>query len=291
MPKPVQTKKVRTSNQTFKFINPSDKPSEVVDDIAQFSWWLFGVPKIGKTDLVAQFPSVRFCATEIGHKSQSLYLDELYDEDGVNFPWPAYEEWLEYQRKSKYKTSAVDVLEKAYDSCFEYMKQELGITGDPQWAEWNACRKPFIQWCKDLLAIPGKGTVFISHATAREIEDTVGETSSEIHPNFSGKVLTAIEGEVDILAYYHFIKNQRVLQIQGDDGVRSGNRLTKKFRCAETGEPIKYIPMGKSAEEGYQNILRAFENEQSPKHLHHIFPPKEPKEKDEPKKPKVAKKS
>jgi hypothetical protein len=267
-----KAKKQRTSNK-YEFLSCSDTLSDIVTDINAYSWWLFGVPKIGKTSLAAQFDKARIAATEQGHKSQRVYKEDLF-----NKPWLAYMEFLDYMRETtKYNTSVIDVLEKAHDACFLYMKEEvLEIEGEPQWGEWNEIRKPFIKWCKDLMSIPGKGSVFISHASSREVEDSTGEKLSSIHPNLTGKTLTAIEGEVDIIAYYTFINGHRVLQIQGDDYVRAGNRLTENF-LDEKGEPLKYIPLGTSAKEGYNNILRAFENEQLVTHLHHVFPPKEPK--------------
>ncbi len=263
----------KASSSQYKYLSGNYTESEIITDITQYSWWIFGVPKAGKTSLAAQFDRALFAATEQGHKSQRIKKEDLFDK-----PWPAYEEYLDFMRETtKYGTSVVDVLEKAYDVCFEYMKQELEIEGDPQWGEWNEIRKPFIQWCKGLMSIEGKGCVFISHASSREIEDTVGEKVASVHPNFSGKTLTAIEGEVDIIAFYTFVNGHRVLQIQGDDYVRAGNRLTENFLME--GKPIKYIPLGTSAAEAYQNILRAFDNEQQPQHLHHVFPPKEEKKK------------
>lgn len=281
----MKTRKVRTKNRskssstasskTYEFISGSDEVSEIVDSIQNYSWWIFGVPKIGKTSLAAQFPNARIAATETGHKSQRIIKEDL-----VGLPWPAYEEYLSFmQDTSKYETSVIDILEKAYDACFDWMKKELEIDGEPQWGEWATIRKPFIDWCKSLTQIPGKGCIFLSHASSREIEDSIGDKVSSIHPNLSGKTLTAIEGEVDILAYYCYVNNHRVLQIEGDDYVRAGNRLTDNFLQKGTTDKVKYIPMGSSPQEGYENILRAFENQQEAKHLYHVFPPKEKKSK------------
>ncbi len=257
MPSSIKVKTGPTAQKRqYQYLNPTDDVSQIVNDFHQYSWWFFGLPKIGKTAVAAKFDGARFCATEFGHKSQKVKKDDL-----VGLPWPAY---LEY----------VDVLEKAYDVSFAYMKEELGIEGDPQWSEWVECRAPFLQWCKDLMTIPSKGCVFISHVSSRDLEDAAGMTHSQVHPNFSGKVLTAIEGEVDIIAYFTYVKDHRVIQIEGDDNVRAGNRLTENFLCE--GRPLKYIPMGRDASEAYNNILRAFENDQKPSDLYHIFPPKEP---------------
>jgi hypothetical protein len=263
----MKTKKVRTSSK-YEYLSCSDELSEVVTDINKVSWWIFGVPKIGKTAIAAQFNKAKFAATEQGHKFQRVNKENLYDK-----PWLAYIEFLDYMRETKkFSTAVVDVLEGAYSSCFKYVKEEvLELDKEPEWGEWAIIRQPFIQWCKDMTNVEGKGCVFLSHASSREIEDGTGDKISSTHPNLAGKVLLETEGIVDILAYFQYLKGHRVLQIEGDDYVRAGNRLTENFLC--NGERIKYIPMGKSAAEGYNNIIRAFENRQKPEHLYHIFPP------------------
>jgi hypothetical protein len=66
---------------------------------------------------------------------------------------------------------------------------------------------------------------------------------------------------VDVWAYYGYKGKQRTLYISGDEGTNAGVRLKERFLTPE-GKRIEEIPMGKSEEEAYKNLVKAFENKQ-----------------------------
>lgn len=249
--------------------------SEIVTDLGQYSIWLYGQPKSGKTSLASKFGNALFGMTEKGDKAQALKKVNLYNKD-----WPDYLKFPATVAASDHDLVVVDVLEKAVDCCFKHMQEETGIE-NPEGNEWNVLRDPFIQWVYDLLNLDDKGCILISHASTKEVKNTLGEKMDSIHPGLTGKPLSQIEGEVDMIVYLGYVQNHRVLQLIGDEYVMAGHRIEHAFIDTE-GEKIKYVPMGGSASEAHENFLRAFENEQTPDHMAHLFPSR--KDEDKPKK-------
>lgn len=242
--------------------------SDIVTDIAQYSMWIHGRPKGGKTSLAAKFADPVFLLTEKGTKAQKVNAIKLFDK-----PWESYLEALDVVRDSSHETVVVDVLEKGLDRCFRHYSEEMQIES-PEGNEWNLLRDPFINWVLEILNMDDKGCILISHSTNKEIKTTLGEKTDNYHPALTGKPLSQIEGEVDIIMYLGYVNEHRVLQILGDEYVMAGHRVEHGFRDTE-GNAVKYIPAGASSSEAYENFLRAFENEQSPEDIAHIFPPKE----------------
>lgn len=248
----------------------SIETTEAETDLGMFSIWFHGIPKIGKTSLASKFPQAVFGLTEKGAKAQ----DQLDVVNLYKHGWEAYPEFLDLIREdTEHKTVVIDVLEKANERCMEYMREEENID-NPEGDEWNIIRKPFCDWALALLSLENMGTIFLSHTMNKEFKDALGEKNEKIHPALTGKPLTLIEGEVDIIAYIGFVESHRVIQILGDEYVMAGNRLENNFTDTE-GEKVKYVPMGRDASEAYDNFIRAFENEQKPEHTKHLFPSRE----------------
>ena len=285
-------RKVRRSKASSSLPENSGGIEETtpIVDVHQMSIWLHGVPKIGKTSWAAQFPNAVFGMTERGDKYQKIrrFTDHPHL---IGATWEEHISWGERAEAAdadECQTIVIDVLENAYDCCFEYMRSEMGLGPyeDPSAGQWNLCRQPFIQWCNLLANLEGKGCIFISHTSDKEVAVPTGGKTSQLHPALSGKPLNAVEGIVDLIAYMGYYQETRILQIVGDGSVMAGTRaLDNNFRDADTGEPVTYVPMGKSASEGYENFIRAFNNEQvCTKHLPFLS------NGDEPSKPKKKRK-
>lgn len=237
---------------------PTDRsvPSTALGD---YTTLLFGEKKIGKTDLSAQYPSTIHLMFEPGGKAQSIYQVPIRH-------WREFQGYVKLLEKDKrFKTVVMDTADIAYKYAFEFVAQREGFDhpSDEAYGKgWTAIRDEFSKWILRLLGT-GKGVVFISHATEKEIKMRGGDTYDRISPTLATQPRDILEGMVDLWFYYGYDGERRILTIQGSDHVGAGHRLKNNFLY--NGRPLREIDMGASAEEGYANLIAAFNNSYTPR--------------------------
>jgi hypothetical protein len=250
--------KKKPKREPIKLPTEKTTPSEALSD---YSIWIYGAPKIGKTTLSDVFPDTLHLMFEDGVKALELFKVQI--ERWADVPDVVKEI---YRGKHEFQNVAVDVVEAAYELCLDHVCADMGIEhpGDAEYGKgWKAVRDEFMTYMLKLTRIPGVGCVFISHASITSRKTYEGEEVSDIHPALTGKPLEYMSGAMDIIGYYTFRRGERVLQIRGDDNVMAGCRVPERFLYAD-GKEIKYVPLGKTAEEAYRNLELAFENKLEP---------------------------
>jgi hypothetical protein len=246
-----------------------DEPSEPSDSLSDYSIMLYGGKKIGKTTLCSQFPDPFFLATEPGTKALRVRaLPARSWEEAV-----AIVDALEKKFKSGTKycgTVIVDTTDLLYEYAFSSVCRKKMIKHPHEendfGATWREIRVAFRDIVVRLLSLPC-GVVFVSHDTEKEIELADGNKVDRTQPTMSGQALAEIEGIVDIIAYYGFEGKRRSLRIRGHQSMVAGTRLKEHFikKGGKVGKPedrIIAIPLGDTEEEAYENLIRAFDNEQ-----------------------------
>lgn len=263
---PVGTKKKKggrihdTGADTLDLTLP-DAPSAPSTSLQDYTTLLFGEKKIGKTDLSAQFPNTFHLMAEPGGKAQAIFQRPVNG-------WKEFTGYVKLLEKDKkFRTVVVDTADSLYNYCFDFSLQKLGIDhpADEAYGKgWKAIRDEFEKWIRRLINT-GKGIIFISHATDREIKMRDGEKYHRLQPTMGGQARDVLEALVDLWFYYGYDGSRRVLTIQGSDYIGAGHRLKNNFTFPD-GTPVTEIDMGASAEEGYANLLAAFNNKyQKPK--------------------------
>jgi hypothetical protein len=251
--------RAREDDGEEKFSLPTER-STPADDLGAYTWLIFGEKKIGKTTLTALFGKAVHLFTEPGGKALRVY-------PVVVDSWRKFKKAVKALKKDKtFDTVIVDIVDKLYPMVEDYTCEKLVINdlADEEWGKgWRENRKEFERVLDELLN-SGKGVVFISHAMEQEIETRDGDKYDRMMPTMHKRMRDAIEGVVDIWAYYTYDKQRRVLQILGDDHVSAGHRLEGRFQTPD-GRPIRCIDMGSSAKEAYANVVAAFNNEFEPK--------------------------
>lgn len=232
------------------------KKSKIVDDLSKYSIFLYGKIKIGKTSLAAQFPEALFLMTEPGGKSL-----EIYQMDVKN--WTHFKQILDALESSNmYKTIVIDTTDNLYKMCTDWYCKRKAIQhpSDEEWGKaWQMINDEFMMQIIRLMQL-GRGVIFTSHAAQHEIKRFAQEPKTETTPTLAKQGRRVLEPIVDLVAYFRYAEKEtddssRVLQIRGDANTVAGCRLTKNF------VGIKEIPMGTSATEGYQNFIKAFNND------------------------------
>lgn len=243
-------------------ISLSTELSEPLTSLEQYSLLIFGRPKIGKTLLTAQIKGCHHFMWERG--AEALAIHQRYVPD-----WSTWAEYLDLLTDQKeFGTITVDVIERAYDKCINHWLDVLDLDSlpDDYGKTLAKIRKDFMQGIMAPKEVLGLGVVYLSHVTESERTTAEGDKVKDIHANMSGKMLEEFVGAMDIVAYYTFHREQRVLQLIGDDFVHCGHRLENHFRTTK-GDPIKYLPMGTSPKESYENLVRGFNNEIKPEEI------------------------
>jgi hypothetical protein len=227
-----------------------DEPSEPKNDLRDFITMIYGREKIGKTSLAAQFEDVMFLLFEPGGKSLRIYSRSVSS-------WREFKEYvvLLEKNKSRFANVCIDTVDICFKFAEEYMCNKLGIDhpSEEEWGKgWGLIQDEFTRQIVRLCNT-GRGVIFISHASEREIKKRK-TTVHRVIPTMSGQARKILEPMVDIWGYYYWDGDNRSLQIVGDEDVSAGHRLIGHF------DGITHIPMGTSAKESYENFIAAFDN-------------------------------
>ena len=248
---------VTKRNRPVDYSLPTEK-STPKTSIGDYIILLFGEKKIGKTMLSAQFPDALHAMWEPGGKALEIYQSEFAD-------WATFKKAVTEIRKDKrFKTVVIDTVDLAFKAADAYACSKLAIedAADEEWGKgWRAIRKEFERQIHRLISA-GKGVLFISHAMEREIKTRRGSSSHKVISTMPRQAAEIIEGLVDIWAYFSYDGEERVLVVGGDEDISAGHRLDGRFMW--NGNPVRKIPMGSSAEQGYKNFVDAFNNELNP---------------------------
>lgn len=226
---------------------------------------IFGERKIGKTSLCAQIDDAFFFPCEPGTKALKVY--QPMEEDGTPImiqDLKTMRQWVNaFLADDQYVCAVIDTIDALYNMAKVEVCDKYAID-DPSEVEWGAAWSAItdrVREIVDLILYSNKGLILLSHATVKEIETFDGDTIEQLRCTLSGKTGDYITGVVDFWAYYGYSGNDRELYIRGNQQLDAGTRLEEHFNCADTQEPLSFIPMGTNPKESYQNLIKAFNNE------------------------------
>lgn len=232
------------------YLLPTEK-TQPSKDLSDYSILLYGEEKIGKTTFASQFPDAIFLMCEPGSKALSIYSRPVNS-------WADLKGYLKVLAKDKkFKTIVIDTVDVAANMCEKYCAAKLGVE-DIQDAEygkgWRKLKAELSQWLT-FAGNMGKGIIYISHSTEKEIKNRSGGSRHRVVPTMDKRASEIMEAYVDIWAYYKYESDgSRTLLIKGTEEVAAGTRTKKNFLG------ISEIPGGKSEEETYKNFVDAFHN-------------------------------
>jgi len=252
------------NEKTKAVVKLPQQKTELVDEFHRFVTLIFGEKKIGKSSLCSHFEDALFLPTEEGTKSLSVYQPQ--QDDGTPMlldSWDSFATWVTAFVKSKrFPTAVVDTVDGAYDLCYDHCCNELGIESPSElgWGQgWDVIYREFKRVFRKLFTCR-KGVVLLSHCKSKELERwDSDDTIDQLQCTITGKCGKYVTGAADIWAYYGYAGNSRRLYLRGSQRLDAGTRLTEHFLQPD-GTPLEFVPMGKSSEEGYRNLMAAFDN-------------------------------
>lgn len=167
---------------------------------------LHGPYKVGKTQLVSQFPRCWIIATEPGHK---------YVPDGVRVsmldPDDAWEEFVELVKSDwkGVKTIAIDIIDNLYRACRDWYcaKNNINHPRDQPYLGWDMLRSEFTKWIGKLFYKAAKKNItliFVTHTKEEEVETESG-TFNKFMTTLTGQaraVICPLPDHVWFLGYF-----------------------------------------------------------------------------------------
>lgn len=227
-------------------------------DLSDYNILIYGVPKIGKTLLADQFPGSYFFLFE-PNDSYPLLKSDIND-------WGQFEALVEQFVANQHtaRTAVCDGLRTGYDLALTFAGEKHGFDHpggrNDHGSSWDKVKKTFVRPLRKLMSAK-YGSIFVCHEYQKDIETASGRTFVKIQPDLSGQAASFVVGNTYNIFYYYFDEGKRWLQIEGDEFVTAGHRMTGHFRALD-GQPVYRIPMGHSPEEAFRNLKNAFDNKQ-----------------------------
>lgn len=230
--------------------------SEPSTSIGDFLLWFYGMPGIGKTTLSSKFDRVCHLMFEPGGKALRIHQRVVNN-------WEEFRAYVQLLIKDQsFATVTIDVVEKAIESCTDYVLKDLGLTEMPDKDYGKTgykVRREFMKQINSLMK-SGKGVIFISHAAIKNRTNRLGEESERITPDLGGRYLEELQGAVDLMGYIYSDGSAIRMQIRDDSEVMAKCRINENFRFTNE-KPIKSIPMGDDESEAFESFTKAFNNE------------------------------
>lgn len=150
-----------------------------------------------------------------------------------------------------------------------YICEKLAIDdpGDLEYGKgWSAVRKNFESAVNRFLALPC-GRWFICHSSWQEVKKRDGTAEVKLLPSLGKRAEEILNGKVDLWCAYDYTGQKHILCIAGSESVGAGHRMDQNeigsphFRTP-LGKPVREIDMGATAQEGFSNLMKAYNNKQ-----------------------------
>lgn len=221
---------------------------------------IYGMKKIGKTSLANQL-SDNMLHLMVEPQARNLPIYQVACE--------TYEDLIGYTKNLKlgkhgFDSVSLDPLPLFYQKSMDYTCRVNNFQHpsgqNDHGASWSKVRKDFNKGVEPLLRLD-TGIIFHAHETEAELETREGKKYTIIRPEGGTQVWDFINANIENIWYYHVRNGKRFLQVRGDEYAFACTAWTDKFYTPD-GRQVVAVPMGDSPEEGYENLLKAFRNEQ-----------------------------
>lgn len=215
------------------------------DQLEQYLQLYFGLVKIGKSAIAAEFPDALFLATEPGHDALEIFKIDINE-------WSDFDKVLAKLQDGNhgFKTIVIDTVDNAFKLCKKAIESEKKIEhlSDAGWGKGYDLVDTKFQTVINEFTKLGLGIIFISHLDYKEILKPSGDSYTLSHTTMDKRCAKFINGLVSLIFFFTMEGNKRVIYTQPQAEVHAGCRITL---------PAK-IELGKNPKEGYHNIVSAF---------------------------------
>lgn len=221
----------------------SIQPSVITRDLSGKSFFIYGVPKSGKTSNAVKFPKPIIIGFEKGWNMLSGVIGQ---------PVNTWREALEVkkqllkdkekvdrgeQEETRFKTAIVDTASLAYSTCEKYILNKEGVSYLDETENkrgYKAVKEEFDNYFQELVKA-GYTVIAIAHAEVKQIKEN-GEKYDRIQPQIDKRGDAVLAGLCDVIGYAHEKQledgtTQMVLTMRGSKELEAGSR--SKYMSAE----------------------------------------------------------
>jgi hypothetical protein len=201
------------------------KPKANIED---FTGFIYGAPKIGKSEFCSQMDSPLFIATEAGLNSLEVF----------QIPTSNWLEFLEVCKlvaagKHSYKTIVIDTADNLYKFCSDYICKLNNITheSDLEWGKgYSLVNDEFLRALTKLSLLP-YGLWMTSHSQEKEIKSRTGSIT-KVTPTLANSARKIVLGMSDFILYAESIQTKdkgevRVLHTKPTENYEAGDRTKR----------------------------------------------------------------
>lgn len=226
-----------------------NKPS---DSLSDYTLMFAGEKKSGKTSLSAQFPDSFILEFEPGN---AKHIECEY-KDITSFS--ELDQALSFLEKNKdfCQTLVIDDVPSVYELVMVETRRYLKLSPEDKGSfdMWRVQKTKFNDVVYRIQNLPF-GKIYTAHDKVREIELRSGRKMQQLETSMSGQCKEILDKYITLTGFIFNEKEGKFLQIEGDEWVKANNGLSERHF-----KGIKKIPLGNSAKEGYDNLIKAFNN-------------------------------
>ncbi|MGE5623812.1 MAG: ATP-binding protein [Methanocella sp.] len=218
------------------------KPKARIEDYTGF---IYGPWKIGKSTFCSRMDNPLFLATEAGLNTLEVYQIPIST-------WPDFLEAcrLIAEGKHEYKTIVIDTVDNLYNFCSDYICKKAGIQheSDLEWGKgWDMVNDEFLRALTKLSLLP-YGLWMTSHSEEKEIKSRTQPAITKVVPTLPKGARKIVLGMSDFILYAESVQTKegmvRVLHTKPTENYEAGDR---------TGRLPATLPFK------YASFLKAFE--------------------------------
>lgn len=225
-----------------------------------YSVMITGAKKLGKTSLSSQAPNSFVMELEPGN-AKGLPIRQVDISS-----WKEANELLTLLQVTPgyCETLIIDDVPTLFRLCHSHKCRELGI--DSPWdmshgKAFDIINKEFNDFLGKVQALPC-GKIYTAHAELQEFQTTGGQKFNRLEPNYPAEVSRFVNKQIQIEGMIYLNeKSERVITFKGTNLIRASCGIPGHFINPKTKEFLNYIPLGNSPEEGWKNLMLAWNNQ------------------------------
>jgi len=230
------------------------KPSENLND---YTLCFVGEKKTGKTSLAAEFPNHFILEFEPGNANHlECFAQDIYN-------WEEAEQAIIQIKEALpdfCETLIIDDIPSAYEYCCLWARKFLRLSDDEKlgYTGYDITLRKFSDWVRSIQSLP-IGKIYTAHTQIKDSETRTGKTISQLEPSWSNQCKKVLDKYLTLTGFVMMDDDgNRELRILGDSFVKANNGFKDHFLV--NGVQRSSINLGRSSQEGYQNILKAWKN-------------------------------
>ena len=269
----VKKKKRRAAKPKAEKLSLPTAKNEPPKELHESVLLIYGRKGIGKTSLAAQFPKSLTFMFERGRRN--LPIMQVPQKGEGRLDWSRFKDYLSmFLDSSEFDTAVIDTIDRAYIACYQYICGEYRIKTPEGYASpytvWDSIASEF-ESVLSIIQESDKGLILLSHEKPRPLTTKIKGLRREdeentflyerLEPSCKPAAFRFIQEICDFVLYYGFMEEYRCITVRSpQDTAWTSCGMADRFIDPE-GELINTFKVGKSAQEAYDTLCRANNNE------------------------------